>query len=118
MTASTRPFASSSTTPPSGWAICSSRRPESPDFHLFAKPPQRPRTHHLHICEVKSEHEFRQVAVRDFLRAHSDEAATYAALKGQVVARHPQNRLAYIEGKQDYIADLQARAVEWARGRS
>ncbi|MDQ3677098.1 MAG: GrpB family protein [Actinomycetota bacterium] len=90
--------------------------PESPDFHFFAKPPQRPRTHHLHICEVRSEHEFRHVAVRDFLRAHGDEAAAYAALKRQVVARHPQDRLAYIEGKQDYVAGLQARAVERARG--
>ncbi len=92
--------------------------PESPDFHFFAKPPQRPRTHHLHVCEVSSEHEFRHLAVRDFLRTHHDEAATYAALKRRIAARNPQDRLAYIEGKEDYIAALQVRAVEWGSGRS
>jgi GrpB-like predicted nucleotidyltransferase (UPF0157 family) len=48
--------------------------PESLEFHFFAKPAQRPRSHHLHVCEVGSEHEFRHLAVRDFLRAHRDEA--------------------------------------------
>jgi GrpB-like predicted nucleotidyltransferase (UPF0157 family) len=80
--------------------------PESPGRHFFAKPPQRPRIHHLHVVEAGSEHELRHVAVRDFLRAHADEAARYAALKRQVVARHPQDRLAYIEGKDDYITAL------------
>jgi GrpB-like predicted nucleotidyltransferase (UPF0157 family) len=91
--------------------------PESPDYHLFAKPRDRPRTHHLHVCAASSEHELRHVAVRDFLRTHADEAARYAALKRQVVARHPQDRLAYIEGKEEYVTALQARAVTWARRR-
>jgi GrpB-like predicted nucleotidyltransferase (UPF0157 family) len=91
--------------------------PDSPDFHFFAKPPERPRTHHLHVCEVGSEHELRHLAVRDFLRAHRDEAAAYAALKRRVVARHPQDRLAYIEGKEEYVASLEARAVAWAHRR-
>jgi GrpB-like predicted nucleotidyltransferase (UPF0157 family) len=91
--------------------------PESPDYHLFAKPPERPRTHHLHVCEAGSEHEFRHVAVRDFLRADADEAKRYAALKRQVVARHPQDRVAYIEEKDDYVTALEERAVAWARSR-
>jgi GrpB-like predicted nucleotidyltransferase (UPF0157 family) len=91
--------------------------PESPDYHFFAKPPQRPRTHHLHVCEAGSEHEFRHVAVRDFLRARADEAARYADLKRQVVTSHPHDRLAYIEGKGDYVTALEERALAWARGR-
>ena len=90
--------------------------PEAPDYHFFAKPPERPRTHHLHVCAVGSDHEFRHLAVRDFLRSHADEAARYAALKRDVAERHPQDRLAYIEGKEDYVTDLEARALEWARG--
>ena len=58
--------------------------PESPDFHFFARPPERPRTFHLHVCEAGSEHELRHVAVRDFLRAHDEEAARYEALKRRV----------------------------------
>lgn len=89
--------------------------PASPDHHLFAKPPERPRTHHLHVCEVGGEHEFRHLAVRNFLRTHADEAARYADLKSQVAERHPQDRLAYIEGKDEYVAALEGRAVAWAR---
>jgi GrpB-like predicted nucleotidyltransferase (UPF0157 family) len=64
--------------------------PDWPDYHFFAKPPERPRT-------------------------HPDEAARYAALKRQVAARHPQDRLAYIEGKDEYVTALEERAVVWAR---
>lgn len=92
--------------------------PESPDRHFFARPPQRPRTHHLHVVEADSEQELSHIAVRDFLRTHRDEAACYAALKREVVARHPQDRLAYIEGKDAYVTALEERAVTWARGRS
>jgi GrpB-like predicted nucleotidyltransferase (UPF0157 family) len=92
--------------------------PESPDFHLFAKPPERPRSHHLHVCAAGGRHELRHVAVRDFLRAHDDEAAAYEALKRRLVARHPHDRLAYIDGKAEFMAALEARAVEWARTRS
>lgn len=91
--------------------------PTSPDYHFFAKPPERPRTHHLHVCELGSEHESRHLAVRDFLRARSDEAASYAALKREVVARAPEDRLAYIEGKDAYVAALEQRARAWARSR-
>jgi GrpB-like predicted nucleotidyltransferase (UPF0157 family) len=92
--------------------------PESPDFHFFAKPAERPRSHQLHVCEAGSEHEFRHLAVRDFLRTHSDESAKYASLKREVVANHPQDRLAYIGGKDAYVVDLERRATKWARSRS
>jgi GrpB-like predicted nucleotidyltransferase (UPF0157 family) len=89
--------------------------PDSPDFHFFGKPPQRPRTHHVHVCEAGSEHERRHLAVRDFLRAHQDETARYAALKRELAQSHPQDRLAYIEGKTPYVEALEARALAWAR---
>jgi GrpB-like predicted nucleotidyltransferase (UPF0157 family) len=54
--------------------------------------------------------------VRGFLRAHAGEAARYAALKRSVAARHPEDRLAYIDGKDPYLADLEERALRWAAG--
>jgi GrpB-like predicted nucleotidyltransferase (UPF0157 family) len=89
--------------------------PDSPDLHLFAKPSRRPRSHHLHVCPVGSDHELRHVAVRNFLRTHPEEAASYATLKRELARRHPQDRLAYIAGKDRYVRDLEARALEWAR---
>jgi GrpB-like predicted nucleotidyltransferase (UPF0157 family) len=88
--------------------------PESPDFHFFGRPAARPRTHHLHVCAAGSEHERRHLALRDYLRAHPDEAAGYAALKRDLVARHPEDRLAYVEGKDAYVAALERRALAWA----
>ena len=92
--------------------------PESPDYHFFAKPPERPRAYHLHVGELGSAHEVRHLAVRDYLRVHADEAARYAALKRRIAARHPHDRLAYIAGKEEFVAGLETRAVEWARARS
>ena len=91
--------------------------PESPDFHFFALPPERPRTFNLHVCEAGSGHETRHLAVRDFLRAHASEAARYAALKRRLAAQHPRDRLSYIDGKDEYVTALERRAVVWARGR-
>lgn len=85
--------------------------PGSPDLHLFAKPPERPRTHHLHVCESGSEHERRHIGVRDFLRANPREAAEYEALKRHLAAEHPEDRLAYIEGKDAFMAALEIRAL-------
>jgi GrpB-like predicted nucleotidyltransferase (UPF0157 family) len=57
------------------------------------------------------------LALRDYLRAHGGEAIGYARLKRRVATRHPEDRLAYIEGKEEYLTALEARAVKWARGR-
>jgi GrpB-like predicted nucleotidyltransferase (UPF0157 family) len=89
--------------------------PESLDYHFFAKPPGRPRSHHLHVCQLGSEHESRHLAVRDYLRTHHREAASYEALKRELVERHPEDRLAYIKGKKPYVDDLEERALAWAR---
>jgi GrpB-like predicted nucleotidyltransferase (UPF0157 family) len=89
--------------------------PASPDFHFFGLPAARPRTHHLHVCAAGSEDERRHLAVRDYLRAHPDEAGAYGELKRALVARAPGDRLAYIEGKGEYVAALERRALAWNR---
>lgn len=66
-------------------------------------------------CGVGSGHDFRHLAVRDSLRFHADEAASYAALKREVMACAPADHLAYIEGKGAYVAALEERALVWAR---
>jgi GrpB-like predicted nucleotidyltransferase (UPF0157 family) len=88
--------------------------PASPDFHFFGLPAARPRTHHLHVCAAGSEDERRHLAVRDYLRAHPEEVVAYAELKRRLVASTPGDRLAYIEGKEEYVAELERRALAWA----
>ena len=87
--------------------------PASPDFHFFGLPAARPRTYHLHVCQAGSGHERRHLALRDYLRAHPDEVARYADLKRALVARAPGDRLAYVDGKDEYVAALERRALAW-----
>jgi len=89
--------------------------PDWPDYHYFGKPRARPRTIHLHVCEAGSAHEFRHLALRDYLRANGDERDAYAALKRRLIADVGQDRLAYIAGKERYVDELEARAVAWVR---
>ncbi len=90
--------------------------PESPDLHFFGLPAERPRTHHVHVCAAGGEEERRHLALRDYLRAHPAEVAEYAALKRELVARAPADRLAYIAGKEAYVRALERRALTWAGG--
>jgi GrpB-like predicted nucleotidyltransferase (UPF0157 family) len=91
--------------------------PESPDYHFFGKPRERPRRYHVHVCAAGSGEEMRHLAVRDFLRSHSEEAAKYADLKRELARRTHQDRLAYIEGKEPFMRDLEQRAVAWSKAR-
>jgi GrpB-like predicted nucleotidyltransferase (UPF0157 family) len=90
--------------------------PDWPDYHFFGKPRARPRSIHLHVCQAGSAHEFRHIAVRDYLRAHAGERAAYGALKRRLIAVDAQNRLAYIAGKERFVDELEARAIAWVRG--
>jgi GrpB-like predicted nucleotidyltransferase (UPF0157 family) len=87
--------------------------PDSPDFHFFGKPAERPRTFHLHVCAAGGDDERRHLAMRDYLRAHPDEALRYGEVKRRLVALRPGDRLAYIDGKSWYVAALERRALDW-----
>src|SRR6476661_5483981 len=62
--------------------------PEMPDLHYFGFPVERPRRYHLHISQDGSRHLLRVVALRDYLRAHPNEAAAYASIKAEMTAKH------------------------------
>ena len=74
--------------------------PDSPDYHFFGKPRERPRRYHVHVCAAGSGEEMRHLVVRDFLRSHPDEIARYADFKRDRARRSHHDRLAYIEGKE------------------
>ena len=87
--------------------------PDFPDFHFFGKPAARPRTHHIHVCEAGSSHERRQLAVRDYLWTHPEEATAYGAVKQAIAERHARDRLGYIAWKDSYVKALERRALAW-----
>ena len=69
---------------------------EFPDFHFFGKPKERPRRYHIHVCQEASAHERRQLAVRDYLRTHAEEAAKYGLLKASIAREFPGDRQRYM----------------------
>jgi GrpB-like predicted nucleotidyltransferase (UPF0157 family) len=87
---------------------------DADDYPFFAKPAEGERTHHLHACVAGSFEELRHVAVRDFLRAHPDEAAAYGAFKRDLAERCAGRRDGYVEGKDAFVKALETRALAWA----
>jgi GrpB-like predicted nucleotidyltransferase (UPF0157 family) len=55
------------------------------------------------------------LAFRDYLRAHRDEALAYQAEKLRAAALHPDDSTAYTEEKGVWIRACKARALAWAR---
>ncbi|TAU90810.1 GrpB family protein [Rhizobium leguminosarum] len=59
------------------------------------------------------------INVRDYLRLNPGEAATYAQLKRDIVARGHRRLIAYSDAKSKWVAELAQRARSWreAKGR-
>lgn len=66
------------------------------------------RTHHLHVRTPEDAK--RECALRDWLRAHADDAARYAALERELAAAHADDGDAYTEGKTGFIEAILQRA--------
>ena len=86
---------------------------EFPDFHFFGNPQERPRRYHIHVCQEDSVHERRHLAVRDYLRTYSKEAAKYGSIKGRIAREFPGDRQRYMEEKSPYVENLEQRALAW-----
>jgi GrpB-like predicted nucleotidyltransferase (UPF0157 family) len=76
----------------------------------FYAPPGSPK-HHLYVCPPESQEYRRHLALRDYLRAHSAEAAAYGNLKRSLAARFRDDRAAYLAGKGEFVESLLQRAL-------
>jgi GrpB-like predicted nucleotidyltransferase (UPF0157 family) len=68
---------------------------------------------HVHVCERGSTQHRRHVAVRDYLRAHPDEARRYADMKREAARRAAGHRAAYSRAKDQYLQALEQAALRW-----
>jgi GrpB-like predicted nucleotidyltransferase (UPF0157 family) len=75
------------------------------------------RTEHVHAFAAESPHVRRHLAFRDFLRAHAELAQEYSHLKQRLAAAHPFDIEAYMDGKEAFIRQTEAKALEWASRR-
>jgi GrpB-like predicted nucleotidyltransferase (UPF0157 family) len=87
-------------------------------MHWFCKPHPSRRTHHLHLIPTGSPRLDDELVFRDYLRARSDLAAEYGALKRRLATQHAEDREAYTRAKADYVEAVTAAAHIWRSGRT
>jgi GrpB-like predicted nucleotidyltransferase (UPF0157 family) len=63
------------------------------------------RTHHLHVVEASTLATRNELLLRDYLRAHPDDAARYASLKQRLSAESPSGD-SYTRAKTELIQEL------------
>ena len=74
------------------------------------------RTHHIHTFTQGCTEVTRHLAFRDFLIAHPAWAQQYSNLKRQLVETHPESIDDYMDGKDEFIKELDQRAARWRSG--
>ncbi len=85
-----------------------------PGRRYFIKGTEEVRSHHIHIFQVGNGEVARHLALRDYLRAHSEEAARYGALKAELAQHFPADAANYVAGKDALVKELERRALAWA----
>lgn len=61
---------------------------------------------HLYVCPAGNIHLLRQVAFRNYLRAHPEDAAAYGELKLRLAEDFRNDRRAYTEAKTEFITAI------------
>lgn len=93
-----------------GWPL----RAREPEHRFFRPPSSEVRAVHVHVCSFASQWERRHLLFVAYLRGHPDDAAAYARLKRKLADRFARNRMRYVDGKDDFIAETLRRAEQWA----
>ena len=75
--------------------------------------PQGVRTHHVHAFESGTAEVERHLAFRDYMLAHPGDAQRYSELKRRLAQEHPQSMDGYMDGKDDFIKEIDRRAARW-----
>ncbi|CAN5654621.1 hypothetical protein BH20ACI3_BH20ACI3_14650 [soil metagenome] len=70
------------------------------------------RTHHIHMME-KDFQQWERLLFRDYLIEHPKLAKEYEALKLKLADDYPNNRVAYTDGKTDYVVRVTQVAKEY-----
>jgi GrpB-like predicted nucleotidyltransferase (UPF0157 family) len=71
------------------------------------------RTHQVHAFQTGDAHIRRHLAFRDYLVAHAEVARAYSDLKQDLAKRNPEDIEAYMEGKDPFIKEHEAKALAW-----
>ncbi len=88
------------------------RTDSQPAYAWFIKrDSESERTHHIHMVEADSKLWERRY-FRDYLREFPDEAKRYEELKRSLSEKYPNDRVAYTEGKAEFVVSVTGRAKQ------
>ena len=89
------------------------RTDTSPPYVWFIKRNSKgQRTYHIHMVEADSKL-WERLYFRDYLREFPDEARSYEELKRYLSEEYTNDRIAYTNGKTDFIITLTERARKY-----
>lgn len=71
------------------------------------------RMHQVHAFEADSMEVERHLAFREFMIAHPAEAQAYGDLKQKLAQEYPDDIEAYMDGKDPFIKEYEAKAIAW-----
>jgi GrpB-like predicted nucleotidyltransferase (UPF0157 family) len=67
------------------------------------------RTHQVHTFQTGSDHLRRHLAFRDHMISDPKDALAYSDMKRKLAAEHPDDAEAYMDGKDDFIKEIDRR---------
>jgi GrpB-like predicted nucleotidyltransferase (UPF0157 family)/glyoxylase-like metal-dependent hydrolase (beta-lactamase superfamily II) len=74
------------------------------------------RTHQVHVFQADNKEDInRHLAVRDYLRTHSEDVKQYGDLKENLAKHFPKDIAAYMDGKDEFVKELERKALQWYR---
>lgn len=89
------------------------RTDSQPPYAWFIKrDSESKRTHHIHMVEADSKM-WERLYFRDYLRDFPDEAKRYEELKQSLSEKYPNDRIAYTEGKAEFVGSVTGRAKQY-----
>ena len=74
------------------------------------------RIYHVHVFEVNSEQVHRHLLFRDYLTYHPEQAQMYSNLKQSLSNKHPLDIQKYMDGKDEFIQEIDRQAAKWRKG--
>lgn len=81
-------------------------KPEFPERLFFRRGQWRAGTHHLHIYKYQGQQWNDQILFREYLKNHPDTRGQYYTLKKVLENQYKHDRVAYTNGKADFIREV------------
>ena len=86
------------------------------EHEYFSRDAGTGRSFQIHACRAGGEWERRHLAFRDALRADPGTSAAYERLKRELAENHPNDIMAYVDGKTDFVSEVEVRALRTGAG--